>query len=262
MGNDLPSGQGVDLLLDDEAWKEGDHRDAGRDGLPGVLRVLNTPPRLHHDVKQAIVLQFHIGFKARHALCDLALTAFISSGEHHRVATLLIEHHATFLIGPPKAKGHKPSVQEPRVIRVFDVLHHEFPVAWDSLSVVAKERELSAFENTVYPGHDLWAQIVCERGCLWIKTGKHQAVKDLYAQTVQAVGFEIEIGWHAAVQFIALFHAVFEGQATQVAIELVGPLVVGADKASLVAVRLLHEAHPPVGTPVLHHPDAMIDALL
>ena len=52
---------------------------------------------------------------------------------------------------------------------------------------------------------------------------------------------------------IPVFDTVLERQARQIAIELVGPLVIGADKAAGIAVRLLAKAHAAVGAAVFHN---------
>jgi hypothetical protein len=76
------------------------------------------------------------------------------------------------------------------------------------------------------------------------------------AQLGQAVVLEVEAFGHAAVDAVALLHAVLERQAGEVAVELVGPLVVRADEAARVALRLLAEAHAAMRAAVLHHADA------
>src|SRR5690606_8747100 len=52
--------------------------------------------------------------------------------------------------------------------------------------------------------------------------------------------------------------AVAERQPGKIAIQLVGPLVIGADKAARIALRFLAEAHAAMGAAVFDHVDAAI----
>jgi hypothetical protein len=87
-------------------------------------------------------------------------------------------------------------------------------------------------------------------------------VKDLYAKSVQTVGLQIKALWHPTLLVLPVDDTVLEGQAPQIAIELVSPLMVGANKASFIAIRRLEEPHSSVSAAVLDHPNAVIDVFL
>src|SRR3546814_12769908 len=61
----------------------------------------------------------------------------------------------------------------------------------------------------------------------------------LFPYTTLSDLFQVEIRRHAAFGDIALLHALAEWQAGEVAIQLVGPLVIGADETARLAARLL-----------------------
>src|SRR3546814_20746082 len=75
----------------------------------------------------------------------------------------------------------------------------------------------------------------------------------LFPYTTLSDLFQVEIRRHAAFGDIALLHALAEWQAGEVAIQLVGPLVIGADETARLAARLLAEAHAAMGAAVLDH---------
>ena len=141
------------------------------------------------------------------------------------------------------------------MVRIFDVFHHQLPVARYALAVVAQQCQLASrtvicFENTVDPRHDGRAKILLDCLDAVTETGKHQAMQNRNTQLSQAVVFDIETFWHPALHFgicrIAIFHTVFKWQARQVAIELVRPLVIRADKTAGVAMRRLAKSHATV----------------
>src|SRR3546814_3003675 len=73
-----------------------------------------------------------------------------------------------------------------------------------------------------------------------------------------AVLFQVEIRRHAAFGDVALLHALAEWQPGEVAIQLVGPLVIGADETARLAARLLAEAHAAMGAAVFDHMQAAV----
>ncbi len=144
------------------------------------------------------------------------------------------------------------------MIRIFDVFHHQLPIARNALTVVTQQGELSAFEDAVYPGHHIWAKIVLQRFGFVAERRKHQTIQHGNPQLGQAVVFHIKIVGHAAIDAVALFHAVFKRQASQIAVEFVSPLVIGAHKAAGIALRGLAEAHAAVRAAVFDHTDAVV----
>ena len=57
---------------------------------------------------------------------------------------------------------------------------------------------------------------------------------------------------------VTLLHAVFKRQTGQITVELVSPLVIGANKAARIAVRLLAKTHAAMSAAVFHHADAVV----
>ena len=65
------------------------------------------------------------------------------------MAVVRVHAQLAFVVGPPKPKGDKPGVQQPRVVGVFDVFLHELPVARNALAVVTQQGELAAIKQPV-----------------------------------------------------------------------------------------------------------------
>ena len=253
----MAGGQRVHLLLDDEAGEQGDHGHRRRDVGARMRGVVDLPPGLAHHVEQAGVVQRHVGLEGSHALGHRGvLPALVATRNHDGVTAVFVHDHPAFLVRTPQAEGHEPGVQQARVIGILDVLHHQLPVARDALAVVAQQRERAALEDAVQPGRDLRAEIVLQRLDGFAEGGEHQAMQHRHPQASEAVVLQVEVRRHAAVDAVAILDAILERQSRQFAVELVGPLVIGAHEAARVAVRLLTEPHPAVGAPVLDHPDA------
>ena len=87
-------------------------------------------------------------------------------------------------------------------------------------------------------------------------------MQHLNFEAIEAVLFEIKIFGHAALDDAIAFDPIFEGQSTQIAIELVGPLVIGAYKTALIAMGLLTKPHAAVSAAVFNHANTVIDAFL
>src|SRR3546814_2729755 len=85
------------------------------------------------------------------------------------------------------------------------------------------------------------------------KTAYEMRISDWSSDVCSSDLFQVEIRRHAAFGDIALLHALAEWQAGEVAIQLVGPLVIGADETARLAARLLAEAHAAMGAAVLDH---------
>src|SRR3546814_10482396 len=71
------------------------------------------------------------------------------------------------------------------------------------------------------------------------KTAYEMRISDWSSDVCSSDLFQVEIRRHAAFGDIALLHALAEWQAGEVAIQLVGPLVIGADETARLAARLL-----------------------
>ena len=53
------------------------------------------------------------------------------------------------VVGSPEAEVDEPGVEQARVVRVLDVLHHQLPVARDALAVVAQQLQRPVPEDPV-----------------------------------------------------------------------------------------------------------------
>ena len=65
--------------------------------------------------------------------------------------------------------------------------------------------------------------------------------------------FGFKVSRHATVDLATLAHAAPKGHALQLALQVVTPLVIGANKFFAVAVAFAHELHAAVGADVLKH---------
>ena len=141
------------------------------------------------------------------------------------------------------------------MVRVFDVLLHQLPVARNALAVVAQHHQLAAVEQAVKVLQDGWAHEVFERLHVVVKRREHHAAARGHFQGREAVVFGVKVGRHAAIDLAVLAHATPKRHALQIALQRVAPLVVRADKLFLVAVALAAKLHAPVGADVLDHMD-------
>ncbi len=147
------------------------------------------------------------------------------------------------------------------MVGIFDVFHHQLPVARDALAVVAQQRQLACaavigFKYSINPRHNGRAKIRLDRFNSVAKGGKHQAMQYRNAQLGQAVVLDGKVFRHTTVDAITVSHTVFKRQTCQVTIELISPLVIRADKAAGVAVLRLAKTYATVGAAVFNHPDA------
>src|SRR5882724_1439995 len=116
-------------------------------------------------------------------------------------------------------------MQEARMVRVLDVLEHQLPVAGDPLAQVAEHNELTASEHTIEVAEHVFAEIILERFVLRRKAGEHDAVPARHREPLKPVLFPSKIGRHAALTAIPPA----EWHAEQIAAEIIGPLMIGAD---------------------------------
>ena len=139
--HDLARRKRIDLLLDDDAWKQRHHDDCGRD-------IADRPPRLGHDVGHAIVGQRHVGLEGADALGDfgavLQFRFVVLSRHHRRVTAMRVDHHLRLLVGAPQPERDEPGMQQARVIRVLDVCLHQLPVGRNVLAGIAEQSQRAA----------------------------------------------------------------------------------------------------------------------
>ncbi|MNU41213.1 hypothetical protein D3C71_299400 [compost metagenome] len=239
---DVAGGQRVHLLLDDDAGKQ---RHQHRGGP--------VPPGLLHDVQEAVVIQRHLLLEAGYAAGDVALAALAARGDHGGVAEMAVHLQFGPVVRAPQAEGHEPGMQQAGVVGVLDVLLHQLPVAGDALPAVAVDHQFAAVEHAIEVMQDVRAQVVFQRFDGMVERREHHAVAAGHRQFGQPVLFRLEVWRHAAVDLAVLFDAAAEGHADQVALQVVVPLVVGADEFAAVAGAFAAELHAAVGAHVFHH---------
>ncbi|MNZ99968.1 hypothetical protein D3C78_1193130 [compost metagenome] len=140
------------------------------------------------------------------------------------------------------------------MIGVLDVLLHLLPVRWNVLTVVAQHLQLPAVIDAGVVLPELLAEILAEGRRLVREGGPDHAVDHLDAQLVQAVVLGVEVRRHAALTL----DAATEGHALQVAVQRIGPLVIGADQLLGVSGAGLAELDALVGAAVLDDRDLVL----
>ena len=149
-------------------------------------------------------------------------------------------------------------MQQTGVIRVFDVLLHQLPVAWNTLTAVAQNFQLAAIEGAVKVAQDGGAQEGFQGFNVVVERGKHHATACGHFQFGQAMIFQLELFGHAAIDLAVLLDTSAKRHALQIAFDVVIPLVVGTQKIFGLAMALAAKTHAPVGAHVFNHIDAAI----
>ena len=140
-------------------------------------------------------------------------------------------------------------MQQRRVVGVLQVLELDLPVGADALARITEDNQAAAVENAVEIGHHLVPEIVLERRHVMVEGGEDDAATGRHLQGLQAVFLHLEVGRHAAL----FIDATAERYRDQVAREVVGPLVIGADELRRVAVLGITELGAAMGTAVDDH---------
>ena len=157
--------------------------------------------------------------------------------------------HGRGHVGAEEAEAHQEHVQQARVVRVLDVLEHELPVGGNDLPLVAENAKLPSVEDPVEPSEVGLAEIVLERRHTTLERGEDDAVALGDGEPLEAVLGEREVGRHSS----GALDPVPEGDAAEVAIEIIGPLVVRAHEALGASVRLRAELDAAVRAAVDEH---------
>ncbi|MNV46997.1 hypothetical protein D3C71_1388480 [compost metagenome] len=242
LGHDLTRGQAVDLLLQDHAGEDGDHPD-------GFLAR-----ELLHHVHDAGVFQHQIALEVADVGHGLGLFLLALARDQDAVTALVVDIDGGLLVGAEQAEGGEEHVQQTRVIGVLDVLLHLLPVGRNVLTVVAQHLQLPAVIDAGVVLPELLAEVLAEGRRLVREGGPDHAVDHLDAQLVQAVVLGVEVRRHAALTL----DAATEGHALQVAVQRIGPLVIGADQLLGVAGAGLAELDALVGAAVLDDRDLVL----
>ena len=122
------------------------------------------------------------------------------------------------------------------------------------MAVVAEDLELAAVERRLELAQDLGPEIVRERLHVLRIGREHHAAVGRDVELAQAVLVRLEIRRHAALAG----DAAAERHADEVALQIVGPLVIGADEFLGVAAELAAELGGAVRAAVLEHVDRAV----
>ena len=140
------------------------------------------------------------------------------------------------------------------MVGILQVLVIHLPVAGQLIAVVAVDLELLAGEDGVEIGQDSGRQVFLQ-GLDLVAVGREDhAVAGGDAQLAQAVFLVLEVLGHAALAV----HTALERDALQIAFQVVGPLVVGADEFLGVALAVAAELRATVGAAVLEDIDRAV----
>ena len=137
-------------------------------------------------------------------------------------------------------------MQQRRVVGVLQVLEHQLPIAWNKLAGVAQYLQLPPVEDPVHEPVDGLAEILFVGLHVRVHAGEDRPVVVVHLQDIEAVLLALEVGGHAAL----LTNAPAQRHPDQVALQIVGPLVIGADELGRVAEIAFAELHPAMGAAV------------
>ncbi|MNL15343.1 hypothetical protein D3C87_1363240 [compost metagenome] len=145
-------------------------------------------------------------------------------------------------------------MQQRRVVRILEVLVVHLPVAGKLVAAVAQDLEFLAREGNVELLDDLLGHVLFQgRGLVGVG-GEHHAVARGHAQLAGAVVSVLEVRRHAT----DLVDAALERNALQVSLEVVRPLVVGADELLRIALAGATELSAAMGAAVLEDGDRVV----
>ncbi|QTP34840.1 hypothetical protein B7759_03462 [Burkholderia glumae] len=157
------------------------------------------------------------------------------------------------VVRAPQPEVDEPGVQQSRVIRVLDVLHHQLPVARHSLARVAEHGQLRPVEQAVVIAQDVGAEEILEGLDVLVERREHRTATRRHPQPAQRVMPGIEIRRHAAVDLAALPYPTAKRHADQIALQVVVPLVIRAVEVLRFARALAAELHAAMRAGVLEH---------
>src|SRR6202012_5188073 len=145
-------------------------------------------------------------------------------------------------------------MQQGRVIRVLQVLVVHLPVAGQLVLVEAENTELLAVEHGVEIVEDVLRQVVFERLHVMLERGIDHAVPRCDRKLPEAVFLVLEVLRHAA----ELVDTALERDALEIALEIVGPLVIRANELGIVASRMAAEFGATMRAAVLEYMDGAV----
>src|SRR5579883_28269 len=169
------------------------------------------------------------------------------------VVAVLADDEPALLRQAVEAEGGEEHVQQARVVAVLHVLHVELPVARQHLAVAAEElgRRL---HDAPHLGGDLGPEIRLDRRDPLTHGAEHQPGEDLHPQPARPMAVGPAVGWHPAFAG----DASAEGDAGELAFEVVGPVVIDADDLARLAALLQAEQRAAMGAAVLEGMDRAV----
>jgi len=218
----LAHGERVLHLLDDEVREHG--QDLQLDAIVELVHAVEQP---RVGEAEAVELRADPLLAIRGALGVLGHADRVGGV----VRAVRADQHPAPLREPRDPERAEERVQQARVVRVLDVLEVELPVVRQPLRE-APEHLHRLVHHAAHAPEDLGAEIVFDRRSLWRERREHQAAERGRAQLARPVVGLAEVARHPAATVAALL----EGDADQVAAQVVAPGVVDALE------RVLHAA--------------------
>src|SRR5262249_19147626 len=147
-------------------------------------------------------------------------------GRHDAVPAGRIRKHERAVAGDQQAERHQKGVQQRRVIGVLEILVIELPIAGQRVAVVTQQPWLSALEGRRGLLEHLRAEVILKRLHVVEVRSKHDTAVSRYVEPTQSMLGAVEVGGHAALSV----DAASKWNAGEIALKVVGPLMVGADE--------------------------------
>ena len=166
---------------------------------------------------------------------------------------VLAELDAAAHVGAHDAKGVVEHMQKARVIGVLVVLRIELPIVRQHLAVIAEHLE-RLDEDAINRGDQFRADVILEWGRLFAEGAENQAAIGVDAQAHQIVLLSVELWPHAALAA----HALAEGDAGELAVEIVDPIMIDAGQFLHIASGLVADEGALVGAAIHQRIDAAI----
>jgi hypothetical protein len=132
------------------------------------------------------------------------------------------------------------------MIGILDVFEHQFPVGRYQLPGIAQHPEAPAIEYPLKVMQIGIAEVFFEIRHVFVEAGENDTVVNMNGEFVKAVGLVIEVLGHPALAL----DAPGKWNAFQVALKVVDPFMIRADKDTGIAFLLFAEFNPAVRTAI------------
>ena len=148
-----------------------------------------------------------------------------------------IREHERAVAGDQQAERHQEGVQQRGVIGILEILVIELPIAGQRVAVVPQKPWLAAVEGRLELLEHLRPEVILKRFHIVEVGSKHDTAVSRNIEPTQSMLSVVEVGRHAALSV----DAASEWNAGEIALKVVGPLMVGADEFFYVAAELAAE---------------------